>query len=323
MHVGLVVTAPPDVLDHVPLALMERAGVWALFLRCYEDEMRWRSPAVMTFAQRTREQRLRLFLLPAGYGILACEQHPSSLFLQVHPETRQVDNRGRKLPRACPNNPRYLEWFTTSVRTLAWMIEADGFAWEEPGFHFGRGSWACRCRYCQELYSGRDPKPLPTELTPAAAALRQQSVAMLVAAASAAIKSVDSNLASLVMPTPGAQTGAVPTGSENWRLLESTEGVDGLVLTWPPEAYGEAGVGGATGLYTASRAWLGGSTPVLLRLLCPPDLTDVEIVLQQLKQLGAQAVLLEDGSLSLTQGRPGRRAEELLDVVRTVTRAGR
>ncbi len=323
MHLGLVLTAPPDVLEQVPVEQMEQAGAWALFLRCFEDELRWRAPVVANFSQRVHEQHLRLFLVPAGYGILAAEQQPSSLFVQVHPDTRQVDNRGRRLQRACPNNPRYLEWFTTSMRTLAWMIEADGFAWEEPGFHFGRGGWSCRCHYCEELYVGRELNPLPMELTPSLLSLRQQSVAMLVTAASAAVKSVDSGLASLVMPTPGPQTGAVPTGNENWRSLAAAEGVDGLVLTWPPAAYGEGGTGGAVGFCTAARAWLPPTAPLLLRLMCCRDLTETEITLQQLRQVGVQAVLIEDSSLYLGQKRPGRRAEELFGVIETVTRADR
>ncbi|MCD6352274.1 MAG: hypothetical protein J7M26_09165 [Armatimonadetes bacterium] len=321
MRIGLVLTAPPEVLDQMALEALERAGVWAVFLRCFEDEVRWRAPGISNFAHRVRESHLRLFLIPSGYGLLAPELQPSSLFLQVHPGTRQVDNRGRRLPRACPNNPRFLEWFTTSLRTLAWMIEADGFVWDEPGFHYGRGSWACRCRYCADLYAGREAEPLPTELTPAVETMRQQSIATLVGAATAAIKSVDQDLASLVLPTPSPQTGAVPTGNENWAALAQVSGVDGLVLTWPPAAYGETGAGGAAGLYTSAKAWVPTKTPLLLRLICPPDLTETEIALQQLKQLGLQAVLLEDSSLSLQTGQFGRRGEGLLDVVRAVTRA--
>jgi hypothetical protein len=298
---------------------MQRAGVWAVFLRSFEDEVRWRAPALANFATRVREHHLRLFLMPAGYGILAAELQPSSLFLQVHPDTRQIDNRGRRVQLACPNNPRYLEWFTTSMRTLAWMIEADGFVWEEPGFHFARGAWACRCRHCAELYAAHDSRGLPPELTPALVAMRQRSIATLMTAASAAIKSVDNALASLVMPTPAPQTGAVPTGNENWRMLASTEGVDGLILTWPPTGYQETSVGAASGFYTSARAWVPADQPLLLRLICPADFTETEMALQQLKQLRVPGVLLEDVGLFFAQRRLTRRAEDLLAVVNAVS----
>ncbi|MBC7288204.1 MAG: hypothetical protein H5T86_09220, partial [Armatimonadetes bacterium] len=237
MRVGVVVNVAVEVLEHLPVQQMRDAGVWALFVRCYEGELRWRSPAVADFVHRARESRLRVFAVPAGYGcVLAPAQHPSSLFLQVHPDTRQVDSRGRRVPYACPNNPAYLEWVTSALRTLAWLIDADGFVWEEPGFFYSRGLWGCRCRWCQELYYGRGSGPMPSELEPQVAAFRQHSIASFVSALATAVRSVDSSLASLVAPTPAPQTGAVPTGNENWRLLATVEGVDGLILTWPPVA---------------------------------------------------------------------------------------
>lgn len=317
MRIGLVVSQPADRLNAVPVHELADAGVWAVFLRCFEDEVRWRAPAIDSFARAAVARGLRVFLVPAGYGgLFSPEQHPGSLFLQAHPHTRQLDTRGRRVPKACPNHPAYLEWLTSALRSLAWLVDADGFVWEEPGFYYLRGVWGCRCHYCQELYAGRQEGPFPLELTQGVAAFRQQVVAEFVGTASAAVKSVDAKLASLVMPTPAPQTGAVPTGNENWRLLAATPGVDGLVLTWPP-GLASASLTGVVPFHDSARAWLPPKTPVLLRLMCPTDVTELEITLRQLAQARAPGVILDIPHSLAGQLSPSARA--ILQVVQSVS----
>jgi hypothetical protein len=316
MRIGLVVSQPAERLDLVPVHLLAEAGMWAVFLRCFEDEVRWRAPAIDGFARAAAASGLRVFLVPAGYGgLFSPEQHPGSLFLQAHPHTRQLDTRGRRVPKACPNHPAYLEWLTSALRSLAWLVDADGFLWEEPGFYYLRGVWGCRCGYCQELYAGRQEGPMPLELSHSVAMFRQQVVAELVATVSAAVKSVDAKLASLVMPTPAPQIGAVPTGNENWRLLASTQGVDGLALTWPPGPP-SAPLTGAVAFQDSARAWLPPKTLVLLRLVCPPNLTELDITLRQLAQARVPAVVLEVPHPLAGDLTPSARA--VLDIVRVV-----
>ncbi len=275
MRIGLVVSQPASNLDLVPVGALADAGVWALFLRCFEDEVRWRAPAIDSFARSASSRGLRVFLVPAGYGgLFSPEQHPGSLFLQAHPQTRQVDTRGRRVPKACPNNPTYLEWLTSALRSLAWLVDADGFLWEEPGFYYLRGVWGCRCGYCQELYSGSEEGAMPLDLSHRVSAFRQQVVGELVATVSAAVKSVDATLASLMMPTPAPQTGAVPTGNENWRLLATRPGVDGTVLTWPPGTPGTP-MSGLVAFYDAARAWFPPKSLIVPRLVCGPDVTEL------------------------------------------------
>jgi hypothetical protein len=317
MRIGLMLTVPAEHLDRVPLESLQEAGLWALFLRCFEDEVRWQAPAVANFAERVAQTPLRLFLVPAGYGgLLAGEQQPSSLFLRVHPDTRQVDNRGRRVPKACPNHPRYLEWVTSSLRTLAWLIDADGVVWEEPGFHFARGVWACRCRYCQELFAGRHQASLPAELNEVVVAFRQQCIGTLLTALSTAVKSVDARLACLVLPTPAAQMSAIPTGNENWRLLAANEKLDGLILTWPPAFPPQAGLGGVVGFYTAARTWLGPQWPGLLRLVASGELGELELALKQLAHVGIGGVVVEDVAPLVGPRGLTRRGASLLAVLR-------
>ena len=320
MQIGLVLNLAADELPAVPLQSLASSGLWALLVRCYEDDIRWRAPVVAEFTHAAARHGLRVFVVPAGYGgLFAYAQHPSSLFLRVHPDTRQLDNRGRPVPMACPNNPRYLEWVTSALRTLAWLVDADGFVWEEPSFHFARGVWGCTCQWCRQLFHGRGQGPMPSELDEAVAAFRQQSIAAFISTVSAAVRTVDSRLASLVMPTPAPQTGAIPTGNENWRLLAATDGVDSLILTWPPVSLPDAKLSGAVGLFSSARRWLDPSTPLLLRLLCPADLHDLDLTLHRLRELKLPAAIVEYPGRLFTADEltiPGKR---LLGIVQRLT----
>ena len=80
MRVGVMLSQSLVSLDHVPLQALADAGVWAVLLRCFEDEIRWRAPAAEAFARAAADAGLRVFLVPAGYGGVFCpEQHPTSL----------------------------------------------------------------------------------------------------------------------------------------------------------------------------------------------------------------------------------------------------
>ncbi len=294
MRVGVMLSQSLVSLDHVPLQALADAGVWAVLLRCFEDEIRWRAPAAEAFARSAAAAGLRVFLVPAGYGGIFCpEQHPTSLFVQAHPQVRQVDLRGRRIPRACPNNPAYIEWLASSLRTLAWLIDADGFVWEEPGFYYNRGLWTCRCSYCQGRYAAQFGGTMPAELSPQLAGLRQRSIADLVATISGAVKGVDSRLACLLMPTPAPQSGAIPNGNENWRMLSAVGDLDGLIVSWPPGTATDEPLSGALSLWEDLPAWVEHGTLMLLRLLCNSSSEEAALTLRHLAAADVPALVLE------------------------------
>ncbi len=293
MQIGVWLSWPVDELEGLPAEELARIGLWAVVLRCFEDEVRWRAGHVAAAARRLMDAGLRVFLAPAGYGLLAPESHASSLFVAVHPQTRQIDQRGRPVPRACPNNPTFLEWFAASIRTLVWLVEADGVIWEEPGFCFGRGLWTCRCEYCQRLYFASHGEQMPRELTPTVAAFRQRSMCLFLMAANAAVKSVDKSLAAMVAPTPAVQPGAVATGTENWQALAQNCQADALVLTYPPSAQARWSPQAAADLYRSGVRWTGRGVPILVRVDEWPDGASLALLLRRLKNAGAPAVLID------------------------------
>ncbi len=151
-----------------------------------------------------------------------------SLYTHTWPQTLQVDSRGRHCPKACPNDPRFLEWFASSMRTLAWLLEVNGFVWDEPSFHYSRGTWSCRCEYCQRLFRGTYDSALPKRLSPEVLEFRRQSIAMFLLAARAATQAVDRRLRSIVMPPPLNAPNSRYSGGDDWGLLADSAAVDAI-----------------------------------------------------------------------------------------------
>jgi len=229
MDVGLAITGGIESLDEVNIEAIASSGVSTLLIGCYEDELRWEAERLAAFVRDAGRCGLHSYAIPWGYGRLL-DPDPSipSLYVHTWPQTLQIDSRGRRCPKACPNDPRFLEWFTSSMRTLAWLLEVDGFIWDEPSFHYSRGTWSCRCEYCQRLFRGSYNKELPKRLTPEVLEFRRQSIAMFLLAARAAIQAVDRRLRSIVMPPPLTSSSFRYTGGDHWGLLADSAAVDAI-----------------------------------------------------------------------------------------------
>lgn len=234
MQVGLCLAGGTSELPQVDPAYLADLGFSLLFVGCYEEDVRWRAEELAAFVRRARARRLQVYALPWGYGrVLDPDTAIPSLYVENHPQTLQVDSRGRRCPKACPNNPYFLEWFSSSMRTLAWLTECNGFVWDEPSFHFTRGSWACHCSYCQRLYQAQNGRELPREFTPEVIRFREASLVMFLLAAAAAIQAVDYQLESLVMPTPALPGSQVYSGTGDWDALVASSACDRLCVFVP------------------------------------------------------------------------------------------
>jgi hypothetical protein len=234
MQVGLCLAGGTAELARVDPAYLADLGFAALFVGCYEDDLRWRAEELAMFVRRARAQQLQVYALPWGYGrVLDPDPAIPSLYVETHPQTLQIDSRGRRCPKACPNNPYYLEWFSSSMRTLAWLTECHGFVWDEPSFHFTRGSWACHCSYCQRLYQAQNGHELPRDFSPEVISFRESSLVMFLLAAAAAVQSVDYRLESLILPTPALPGSIIYSGSGNWDKLTACSACDRLCVFVP------------------------------------------------------------------------------------------
>ncbi|MGE5531976.1 MAG: hypothetical protein ACM3VW_07680 [Bacteroidota bacterium] len=234
MQVGLCLAGGTQELSRVDLGLVADLGFSCLFMGCYEDDMHWRAEEVAGFTRRARARKLNVIAVPWGYGkVLDPDPAIPSLYVETHPQSLQVDSRGRRVPKACPNNPYFLEWFSSSMRTLAWMLEVNGFLWDEPSFHYARGTWACRCEYCLRLFHAQTGREMPREFTDLVVEFRESSVVMFLLAAAAAIQAVDYKLDSLVMPAPSMPGSQLHSGTSNWGALAGCSACDAISLFVP------------------------------------------------------------------------------------------
>lgn len=234
MKVGLCLAGGTQELTRVEPARLADFGFASLFLGCYEDDVHWRAEEIAAFVRRARGQGLESFAMPWGYGkVLDPDPAISSLYVETHPQSLQIDSRGRRVPKACPNNPYFLEWFSSNMRTLAWMLEVAGFLWDEPSYHYARGSWACRCEYCERLFHASLGFDMPREFNEKVVGFREHSLVMFVLAAAAAVQSVDFKLQSIVMPAPVMPGTPVHGGTGNWGALAACSACDVLSLFVP------------------------------------------------------------------------------------------
>ena len=228
---GLWLDLEVAALEGLSLPELRQAGVEFLVLGCSEDEVRWEAERLADFSRQVSRAGLETYLAPWGYGkVLAGDAAVPSLYLHTHPQTLQVDSRGRRLGRACPNDPHFLEWFANAMRTLAWLLEARGFVWDTPGFYHTRGAWGCHCAYCRRLYAAATGEPLPRLLTPEVLSFRRQSLSLFLLAAAAAVKSVDRRLLSVVVPPSPLAPEAGVSGADDWRVLAANSGAEVLGL---------------------------------------------------------------------------------------------
>ncbi len=266
-----------------------------IVISCPEDEARWEAERLAAFTRAAAHAGLDRYLAPTGYGkVLDPDPAIPSLYLHTHPQTLQVDSRGRRCAKACPNDPRFLEWFAGSMRTLAWMVEARGFVWDAPSFYHSRGVWACRCSYCQRLFSAAAGQPLPRSLTPEVLDFRRRSLSLFLLAAAAAIQSVDRRLQSVVAPPPPLDPSTSTTGADDWRQLAANAGMESLALVVTPEGRGYR-LPESDLLQPHSQAAAAEGKPLWLWLATEqlhPELVHEGRILA--RQLGAEAVVWSD-----------------------------
>jgi len=254
-------------------------GFASVFLACYEDEMRWHAQTAADFSRACQSAGLDVVVVPLGYGrVLDPDGSTESLYVREHPQNCQFDSRGRRVPKACPNNPAFLEWFSSNMRTLAWLLECSGFLWDEPSLYSTRGAWACRCDWCQRLYFAEQQRQMPLELDTDVARFRRESLLIFLLAATAAIHAVDRRLASIVMPTSSASSRDAGIADDTLKPVAESSATDALSVYVPWQSEGRdleiALRGKAEEAHAATRAngkpvllWVGGSPHPRDRLL--------------------------------------------------------
>lgn len=239
VKVGLSIGGGVATMEQLEPRELRNDGFTSVFIACYEDEMRWHAQTAADFSRACQGAGLEVYVVPLGYGrVTDPDASTESLYVSEHPHHCQVDSRGRKVPKACPNNPAFLEWFSSNMRTLAWLLECRGFLWDEPTMYGARGVWACRCEWCQRLFYGEQQRQMPLELDSDVARFRRNSLLMFLLAAAAAVQAVDRRLASVVMPTSLQSGRDAGLGSDTLKPLAQSAAVDMLSVYVPWQSAG-------------------------------------------------------------------------------------
>lgn len=214
-------------------------GFASVFLACYEDEMRWHAQTAADFSRACQAAGLEVVVVPLGYGrVFDPDSSTDSLYVREHAQNCQLDSRGRRVPKACPNSPAFLEWFSSNMRTLAWLLECSGFLWDEPSLYFARGAWACRCERCQRLFFAERQRQMPLELDNEVARFRRETLLLFLLAATAAIQAVDRRLASIVMPTSSASSREAGLADDDLGPIAGSSAADALSVYVPWQSEG-------------------------------------------------------------------------------------
>jgi len=271
VKVGLSIGGGVAALERIDPHELAAIGLRSVFVAALEDEMRWQAEQAAAFTRSCQAAGLEVYTVPLGYGkVMDPDPSIESLYVREHPRNLQIDSRGRRCPKACPNNPAFLEWFSSNMRTLAWLLECTGFLWDEPSFYFARGSWACRCDYCQRLFFAQHQRDLPLDLDEDVARFRRASITMFLLAAAAASQAADRRLISVVMPSSAVSSREAGAGTDGWESLLESSAVDQLSVyaAWETHrgdmattirSIHEATSRAARAHHKKSMMWIGGS----------------------------------------------------------------
>lgn len=124
-----------------------------------EHDLRAYTGTMRGIVRATHAAGLGAWLDPVGLGYVFGGDDFLSDWVLSHPEAAQMDQFGKVLPAACPNQPAFRA-FVRGWIDLAVDMGADVLFWDEP--HLALGAWlgqperwGCRCALCQSLYRER------------------------------------------------------------------------------------------------------------------------------------------------------------------------
>jgi hypothetical protein len=168
MQCGLTYTDSRRV-EHVArdMQALARHGATYVVHMLHEGDLRAYYATLRAIVRVSREAGLGVWLDPVGLGYVFGGDDFLSDFALRHPETAQVDQAGRPLPAACPNQPAFRgfmrDWIDRAID-----LGPDVLFWDEP--HLALGAWigeperwGCRCRLCQSLYRERFGGSMPAD----------------------------------------------------------------------------------------------------------------------------------------------------------------
>jgi hypothetical protein len=145
-----------------------------------ENDLRYYAGTMGKIVDASHAAGLEVQIGPWGVGKIFGGEAESG-FVALEPEVSQVLDTGRRVPAACPSNPRVRafvrEWADAAIDTGADRIFWDEPHWVNPrGFGLADERWGCRCELCRARYMERFGADMPEALTPEVLAFRENAM---------------------------------------------------------------------------------------------------------------------------------------------------
>jgi len=164
-----------------------------------------------------------------GFGNITCHNARMSQFVEENYEAWQVGSDGKPTPIACPNNPKFREWFKRKIVEFVERYPVDGFLFDE--IHFDDRNWPkvwhCRCDNCRKLFKERYGKDMPLELTEEVIKFRQEIMIDFIDHLCTSVKECDRRIETSICLYPEVE---VPSrfGTEDWEGISKIKNLDVL-----------------------------------------------------------------------------------------------
>lgn len=159
-------------LGHIDSDIKEikESGCTYIVLAASEFDLGFYFPATKEVVNAAHRNGLKVFLDFWAHGG-AFGGEAASFFVAENPGACQITNEGRKVMKACFNNPAFVEFMKSQVHKCCTELDIDGIFWDEPFFFpfffpFGEdNSWACTCKHCKTAFREKYGFEMPLELT--------------------------------------------------------------------------------------------------------------------------------------------------------------
>lgn len=207
---------------------MARQGMSYVVHTFGENDLKVYYETMRGIVQASHDMGLDVWLDPWCIGnVFAAEDYPSD-FALWHPEAAQIDQYGKMLPGACPNQPLFREYLRQWTEAAV-DLGPQAIFWDEPHWYIGTwysqpDRWGCRCEVCQSLYKEIYGEDMPTDgNVESVQSFRADSLLRLLDEALRYAKSLGVKNVVTLLPTEYHQPGAI-----DWEAVADLSAIDNL-----------------------------------------------------------------------------------------------
>jgi len=174
------------------------------------DWIQWRTN-IFKICQIAKDLGFTVYMNLWAWGSVFGGEAPS-FFLHNNVDYRQIiSTNGKKVAAACFNTIEFKNYIYNAIKILAEKDFIDGFLWDEPHYYYTRPNvdfYTCRCKTCQELFTGIYKKEIPITKTNEVIEFKENTIINFIKHISKKVKEIDpKKKVSLCLVPPPLETG--------------------------------------------------------------------------------------------------------------------